>query len=169
MIKPDIILCDIITNELGIDPTRIVVYNQNWKSPKDDEIYIVVSESTSRIIGNNNRFEPADSEAEPPTVDREVKTVSDSTTYNIEITSKNTDAKYRKSEILMSLGSDYSEQQQELNNIRIFRTSQILDLSLIDGSSALHRYRIPVIINSVRTKETPIVTYDKQQALDIAI
>lgn len=167
MIKPDIILCDIIATDMGLDPTRVVVYNQNWKSPKDDDIYIVVAEGSSRIIGNTNRFEPADPGAEPPTVDREVKCVSVSTTYNVEITSRNTDAKYRKSEILAAIGSDYSEQKQELNQMRIFRTNQILDLSFIEGRSALHRYQIPVIINSVQVHENPIITYDKFQETQV--
>lgn len=169
MIKVDLILCGIIATDMGLDPNRVVVYNQNWKSPQDDGIYIIISEGPSRIIGNTNRFKPADPEAVPPTVDREVKCVSTSTTYNIEITSRNTDAKYRKAEILAAIGSNYSEQQQELNQIRIFRTIQILDLSFIDGRSSLHRYQIPVIINSVQTYEKPLVTYNKFQSTEPGI
>ena len=169
MIKPDIILCDIIATDMGLDSARVVVYNQNWKAPKDDGIYIVVAEGSSRIIGNTNRFVPADPNAHPPTVDREVKKVAVSTTYNVEITSKNTDAKYRKTEVLAAIGSDYSEQKQELNQIRIFRTGQILDLSFIDGRSALHRYRIPVIMNSVQVYENPIISYDKFQQIDFSV
>lgn len=153
MIKPDIILCDIITNELSLDPTRVVVYNQNWKSPEDSEIYIVVSEGSTRIIGNTNRFDHVN--------DKEIKCVSISTTYNIEITSRNTDAKYRAPEVVSALGSVYCQQQQETNEIRIFRTNQITDLSFIEGRSALHRYQIPVIINSVQRYEKAITTYNQ--------
>lgn len=159
MIKPDIILCGIIATDMSLDPTRVVVYNQNWKSPKDDDIYIVVSGGPERIIGNTNRFDP-DSE-------QEVKRVSVSATYNIEITSRNTDAKYRKAEVLAAIGSDYSEQAQESNQIRIFRTNQITDLSFIDGRSALNRYQIPVIINSVQIYEKAIEFYDKFQETEI--
>lgn len=169
MIKPDIILCDIIATDMGIDPTRVVVYNQNWNSPTDEDIYIVVSGGTELIIGNQNRFEPADPAAEPPTVDREVKCVSVSATYNIEITSKNTDAKYRRSEVLAAIGSTYSEQKQEENQIRIFRTRQILDLSFISGRSSLNRYQIPVIINSVQTYEKPIISINKFQENQIEV
>ena len=63
----------------------------------------------------------------------------------------------------MAITSDYSEQKQEENQIRIFRTGQILDLSFIEGGSSLHRYQIPVIINSVVIKEREITTYDKFQ------
>ena len=161
MIKPDIILCDIIATDMNLDPTRVVVYNQNFKSPKDGEIYIVVSEGASRIIGNTNRFDSDNN--------KEVKKVSVSTTYNIEITSRNTDAKYRKAEVLAAIGSDYSEQKQEENQIRIFRTNQILDLSFIEGRSALHRYRIPVIINSVQKYEKTITPINKFQANEISV
>jgi len=159
MIKPDIILCDIIATDMVLDPDRVVVYNQNYKAPKDDEIYIVVAEGPSRIIANTNRFDPD--------TDQEKKRVSVSTTYNVEITSRNTDAKYRKAEILAAIDSDYSEQKQELNHIRIFRTSQINDLSFIEGRSALHRYQIPVIINSVQVFEKTIIPFDKFQANEI--
>lgn len=169
MIKPDLILCNIIATDMGLDPERVVVYDQNWKSPQDNGIYVVVSEVITRVIGSTNRFAPADNQAGPPTVDREIKCVSSSTTYNVEITSENTDAKYRKSEILAAIGSTYSEQQQELNQMRIFRTNQLLDLSFIDGRSALHRYQIPVIINSVQVYENPITPYDKFQQTEISV
>lgn len=160
MIKPDIILCNIISTDMSLDPSRVVVYNQNWKSPKDDGIYIVVSEGTYRIIGNTNRFDPEN--------ETEIKCVSVSTTYNVEITSRNTDAKYRKAEVLAAIGSDYSEQAQESNQIRIFRTNQITDLSFIDGRSSLSRYQIPIIINSVQKYEKAIEFYDKFQVPEVS-
>lgn len=163
MIKPDKILCDIIATDMGLDPTRVVAYNQNWKSPKDDDIYIIVAGGPESIIGSNNKFAPADPTAEPPTVDREIKTVVTSAKHNVEITSRSTDAKYRKAEILAAIDSVYSQQKQEENQIKIFRTNQILDLSFIEGRSALHRYQVPVIINSVKRYEKPITTYDKFQ------
>jgi hypothetical protein len=161
MIKPDIILCDILSIDMGLDAERVVVYNQNFKAPKDDDIYIVVSQGPMRPIGNNNRFDFEN--------DKEIKKVSIFTTYNIEITSKNTDAKYRAPEVLAAIGSTYSEQKQELNHIRIFRTAQILDLSFIEGRSALHRYQIPVIINSVQIYEKSISIYDKFQEPSVLV
>ncbi len=161
MIKPDIILCDIIVEEMALDPSRVVVYNQNWKAPKDDGIYIVVATGSTRIIANTNRFDSANN--------KEIKRVSISTTYNVEITSKNTDAKYRNHEILTAIKSDFSEFTQEQNNIRIFRTNQFLDLSFIEGRSALHRYQIPVIINSVRIEEKTITPIDKFPVPEILV
>ena len=161
MNNPSIILCDIISTEMEIDPSRVVISNQNWKSPKDDDLYVVVSESTSKVIGSNIRFDSDN--------DKEIKTLSISATYNVEITSKNTDAKTRKEEIVAALTSGYSQTQQEDNQIRIFRTSQILNLSFIDGRSSLNRYQIPVVINYVRKYEKSITPLDKFQANNILI
>lgn len=167
--EPDIILADILTEELSLDPTRVVVYDQNFIAPKDDLIYIIIALQTPRVIGSNNRFEPADPEAVPPTEDREVKNISLSETYNIEITSKNRDALLRYPEVVTALTSTYSQQKQEENQIAIFRTAQVMDLSFIEGGSSLHRYRIPVIINSTRIIEKVITPIDKFQSPEEAI
>lgn len=156
-------LADIIQTELSIPQGRVVLYNQNFKPPKDDDIFVVIALQTPKIISSSNRFEPADAEAEPPTNDREVKSVAKSETWIIEITSKNTDAMEQLPAVIASLTSNYSEQLQESNSIRIFRTATIQDLSFIEGGSSLHRYRIPVIINSTEVIVKDIITYNKYQ------
>ena len=57
MTEPDIILCDIISNFTGIDEKRIVIYNQNWKAPKDRKIFIVVSTENSQIVGETEYYD----------------------------------------------------------------------------------------------------------------
>jgi len=159
--EPDIILADILTEELSLDPTRVVVYDQNFIPPKDDLIYIIIALQTPRVIGSNNRFDPDN--------DKEIKTISLSETYNIEITSKNRNALLRYPEVVTALTSTYSQQKQEENQIAIFRTLQVMDLSFIEGGSSLHRYRIPVIINSTRIIEKVITPIDKFQSPEEAI
>lgn len=155
MADNDLILADIIATDMSLDADRVVVYDQNFIPPKDQNIYVIIALQSTRIIGSVNKFDPD--------TDKEIKSTSLAETYNIEITSKNRDAQTRYHEVVMALTSDYSEQQQELNQIKIFRTGQILDLSFIEASSSLHRYRIPVIINSVKIKETGIVPFENFQ------
>jgi hypothetical protein len=150
--EPDIILCDIITEELSLDADRVVVYDQNFKAPKDDAIYVIIALQQSKIIGSTNRYDPE--------TDKEKKCVSLSQRYNVEITSRNRTAQTRYPEIVAALTSTYSQQQQEENQIKIFRAGDVLDLSFIEASSALHRYRIPVIINSVKTYEKEITPFE---------
>ena len=151
----DVILSDIIAEELDLDASRVIVYDQNFKAPKDQDIYVIVAFSRSKIIGSKQTFDPESNS--------EIKTVTKADTYNVEISSKNEDAKYRNHEIVMALTSNYAQQQMEENNIALFRTGDILDLSLIEGSSALHRYRIPVIIHNIERKEKVIDYYDNFQ------
>lgn len=158
--ESDLILADIITIEMALDADRVVVYDQNFKAPSDQDIYVTIALQSSRVIGNNNRFDP-DS-------DKEIKYISLSETFNVEITSKNRDAMTRYYEIFTAIKSTYSQQKQEENQIRIFRGGQCLDLSFIEASSSLHRYRIPVIINSTKVLEKSIDIYDNFQAVEEA-
>lgn len=150
--EPDIILCDIIATDMALDPTRVVVYDQNFKAPNDQDIYVIVRKNPTRVIGSSRTFDPD--------TDEEIKTIALNETYDVEITSKNRTAQDRYFEVIMALTSVYSQQQQEEHNIRIFRTREIQDLSLIEGASALHRYLIPVIIDRVETKRTAVIPYE---------
>ena len=152
---PDIILCDIITTELSLSPERVVVYNQNYVAPSDDNAYVTVSKGTTRIISSTNEYDP--------NTDEQVQSVVLNETYNIEISSKSREALELLPNVIMALRSVYSEQQQEEENIRIFRNREYIDLSLIEGASALHRYRIPVIVDSVKMKRSSITPFDKFQ------
>ena len=160
MADPDKILCDIIATEMSLSPARVVVYDQNFIPPKDQDIYIIVALQSSRIIGNNNRFNPDTEEEE--------QYISISETYNVEITSKNRDAMTRRFAVNLAIKSTYSQQQQETNQVRIFRSNTNLDLSFIEGGASLHRYRIPVIINSTQLLNKAIDIFDNFQAVEEA-
>ena len=160
MSEPDLILADIISTEMSLDADRVVVYDQNFIPPKDQNIYIIISLQSSKIIGNNNRFNPATEEEE--------QYISVSETYNVEITSKNRDALTNRFGVNLAIKSTYSQQKQEENQIRIFRSNTNLDLSFIEGTSSLHRYRIPVIINSTKISDKAIDIYDNFQAVEEA-
>jgi len=160
MSEPDLILADIIATEMNLDSDRVVVYDQNFKAPKDQDIYITIALQSLRIIGNNNRFNSETNEEE--------QYISISETYNVEITSKNRDAMDNRFGVNLAIKSTYSQQKQEENNIRIFRTNTNLDLSFIEGTSSLHRCRIPVIINSTKLENKAIDYYDKYKAIEEA-
>lgn len=151
--EPDIILCDVLSTELGIDPTRVVVYNQNFVAPSDQNAYITVAYQSSRIVGSSNVFDPD--------TDEEVKSVTINESYNVEITSKNRTALSLYPGVITALTSEYSIRQQEDNNIRFSRTRDVQDLSFIEGASALHRMRIPVIVDRLVTRRTAITPIDK--------
>jgi len=161
MKEPDIVLADIIQSRLGLDDDRVVIYDQDFKAPKDKLIYIVISTGTDKIISNINKFDESANE--------QVQTITMNTTFNVEITSKNEDAKTRRFEVLMAINSNEAIRESEDNNIRIFRTKTIQDLSFIEGGSSLHRFRIPVIISHMIIKRSSTNYYDSFQSVEVGI
>lgn len=158
---PDKVLATIIKDEMSIPDGRIVLYDQNFKAPKDNDLFIIISTGLDNIISNTNKFDSV--------LNEQVQKISRNTTYNIEITSKNTDAKTRRHEVLMAINSNYAIRLMEENNIRIFRTPTIQDLSFIEGSSALHRYRISVIINNMEIKRSGTDYYEHFQKAEVEV
>lgn len=150
--EPDKVLCEIIANQMTLDPGRVWVYDQNVDAPSDEDIYVVVSTGTTQVIGVKHRFDPD--------TNTEVQAAALSTTFNVEITSKNTDAKTRQHEVILALNSAYAQGLMEANGMRVFRTAQTLDLSFIEGASALHRYQIPVIIFHSKVKQPATDYFD---------
>lgn len=150
------ILADIIQNELSLADGRIVLYAENYQKPNDDALYIVIgSEGIPTIISSSKRFDGE--------TDQMVQSVVTSSKYFVEFTSKNTEAWDRMYEIVGAIGSFYAEQKMEENSIKIYRQPQIIDLSLIEGPSALHRYRFSVIRNSVKEIRKDVETFDSQR------
>jgi len=155
------ILCDILQHELSLPNGRVVLYDQNFKAPNDDALYIVVGQETSQVIANTKRFDPE--------ADQMVQKVVTATKFFVEFTSKNSEAWDRMYEIIGAVNSYYSEQKQEENTIKIYRTQAVNDLSLIEGPSSLHRYRFSVIINSVKEIRKDVETFDSQQQTEVLI
>lgn len=149
------ILCDIIEHELNLPAGRVVLYDQNYQAPNDPDLYIVVGQENSQVIANTKRFDPQTNQMK--------QSVVTATKYFVEFTSKNSEAFERQPEIIAAVNSYYSEQKQEENSIKIYRTTNVNDLSLIEGPSSLHRYRFSVIINSVVNIGKNVETFDSQR------
>ncbi len=157
----DQIIAGIITNELSIAPTRVSCYGQNFVAPKDGGLYAVVSMRTPFILGSKQSFDYDTNE--------EIKEVSMFIDLDIEVTSKDRSAVERKEEIIMALTSFYSISQQEEKGFKLFRNSSIIDLTFVDGSSSLYRFKIPVTATYNKTKRTPVSYFDKYRSVETDI
>lgn len=157
----DIFVADIITNELGINANRVVVYGQNFKAPNDDNLYVIVKTGATIILGSVNRFDESTLE--------EVKSITSFVTLTIELTSKNREAYEKKEEVVMALTSVYSIQKQEENSFKLFRAGDIQDLTFIEGAASLYRFNIPVKANYLTIKRTEVPYFDKKRANEIIV
>lgn len=161
MSQPDKVLAQIIKDRLNLSDGRIVLYDQNYRAPKDKGIYVVISTGQDTIISNVNKFNDVTNQQE--------QSVTMNTEYIIEITSQDTSAKLRRHEILMAIDSNEAINKMEENNIRIFRTKTIQDLSFVEARSSLHRYRIPVIINHIEIMKSDTSYYREYQKPEVLI
>ncbi len=156
-----ILLCNILEHELELPQGRIAIYNQNYKAPNDDDLYIIVGMQSARIIASTRGYKPD--------TDQGVQNIVKATNYWIEFTSQGTQALDRQGEVIAAIDSYYSQQVQEMNTIKISRTPDVLDLSFIEGPSSLYRYRFNVIINNVETITKDVESFNKTKPSEVLI
>lgn len=130
---------------MGIDPARIILKNEKYDAPKDGGMYILIEyEGPAGIVGINSHKEY--------TADTETMSISSHEKYAVEVCGFDQSATDRKNEVPMALRSQMAIRAAEDNNCSIFIAGPTLDLSSIEGSSALRRYRIPVIMSNIERK-----------------
>ena len=151
--EPDQVLAKIIRTYMQLPEDRVVIYNGNFNAPKDPNIYILISYISGQPLGIKNGF---DAESQTETASAVMFN-----TYAVEIISKNREAMERKEEILLALHSQIGLNIAEEHNIRLWRNSNILDLSAIEGAAALSRFRVNIVVSNLKEKQTPIDIYDQ--------
>lgn len=156
-----LLLCSILEHELELPQGRIAIYNQNYKAPNDDDLYIIVGMQSARIIASTRGYKPD--------TDQGVQSIVKATNYWIEFTSQGTQAMDRQGEVIAAIDSYYSQQVQAMNTIKISRTPDILDLSFIEGPSSLYRYRFNVIINNVETITKDVESFNKTKPSEVLV
>lgn len=137
---PLLLLCNILQIEMDLPADRVYLWDQKKNEPKDNGIYIIVSEMNPRPLANVNRLNSA-GESE--------QYVVMNTIVQVDIKSRGPGARMRKEEIILALNSNYSESQQEKNSFQIGRIppgKRFVNLSQIDGMAIPYRYTIDVSI-----------------------
>lgn len=149
-------LCEIIQTEMGLADDQVYVYQQKINIPPDDRIYIAVGELSSKPYSNINKTVEIDG------VLSEEQSTNFAVQASIDIFSRSTQALFRKEEIILALGSNYAQQIQEAQAIRIARISQAFNnLSQLEASAIPYRFQISVTVQYKVTKTKAIPYYDK--------
>lgn len=144
------ILVDIIKHEMdlpdnyGIDLEEneipsVLVTSQNIKLYRTDELQISIGFVDARPILNKSNI---DFSVTPP---REINSVVQAETFNIDMMSRNNDARDRRWEVVSALRSFYSEQKQNENNFKIFKMPRsFVNASQADGGSDINRFTLVI-------------------------
>jgi hypothetical protein len=139
---------------MGIDPSRIILKNEKYDAPKDGAPYILIDyDGMAGMVGIVSKKNYS--------TNMETMSMSAHERFSVELCGFGQDATDRKNEIPMALRSSIAIRAAEDAGCSIFIAGPTLDLSSIEGSSALRRYRIPVIISNLDTKTLAETMIDK--------
>ncbi len=139
-LAPQIII-DILTEEMQLDPKTIWLRDQNRKIPDDKTMFLVVGLIDAHPMSNVTYMK--EETVASVTTQHEINEVMMQEFIEIDIMSRNNDALLRKWEVVAALQSFYAQQQQELNNFKIFRIpGTFVNTSGAEGGSNINRYSI---------------------------
>ena len=164
--EPEKIIVDILLHELDLPvdygtvegnviPTAIIG-SQNALLTNTDKLQIIVQSVNDKVIANNYYNEEIQPNNNNPLKYRERTEQIIFSTMQVDIQSRNNDARSRRHEILSALSSTYSQQQQELYACRIFGVPlNFINTGDVQGGSALNRWsiRFKMTYKAVKIKE----------------
>ena len=146
-------IADIIQSYMDLADDRVILKDEGFEAPKDDGIYVLIEYETGKTIGIKSEVDPA--------TGLETMSRSSFETFAIEVISRSRDATDRWQEAQLALFSVAGQQAAESANVSFFRGGDPMDLSEIEGSGALRRYRIPIIVSNVQSKTASVPMIDK--------
>ena len=182
--EPIKVLADIIKHELELDDivlnqkvySRVMIYNEEYDIPPISGIYIVLGFVSENIISNSNdsgeklNILETQQNLEESMDYKESQSLLKSEIIQIDIISKNSEARLRKEEIILAIKSNYAQRQQEIYDIQIsMLPSSFLDLSEIEATARINRYAISVRVNSIYTKTKDTDYYEIFQDTEVKV
>lgn len=150
---PLILFCEIIQREMGLARDRVMIWDQKLPQPKDNDLWVAVSEVSSKPFGNNNRTAGVGSDLQSQAY------VSMQSMLDIDVISRGPAARLRKEEVLLALNSIYSQQQQEINGFYIAKlppSGGFRNLSEVDGAAIPYRFKISIMIQYCVSKNKTV-------------
>lgn len=160
------ILVDIIKHELNLPDNygktsnddvipSVIIYSQNIKLFNTDKMQVTVRTVNQRVWSNRNETKEIDG------VFTEIQDTNESRMMQVDVYSRNNDARERFWEVSMALRSIYAEQQMDLYNFKIGTITNSQNISGIDGGSDINRFSITFNVLTHQHKEKTVDYYDK--------
>ncbi len=146
------LFCDVIQNELNLEPGRTYLWDQEIRAPSDQGLFVAVGVLSCKPFSNIRRYDANGNS---------VQSTHFNAMLDVSIISKGPEARDRKEEVILALNSHYSEAQQELNSFRIFPlSSAFVNLSQAEGAAIPYRFVISCALQYQVTKTKAAPYYD---------
>lgn len=133
----------------------VTIANQNIKLFNTDKLQITVKTVSSEVYASRSEFKEVENGFQETIYLNEKKTLQ------IDVYSKNNDARERYFEVLAALKSYIAQEQEDLYSFKIGEIGKAINLSGLDGSADISRYTITFSILTHDKKETFVDYYDK--------
>lgn len=165
--EPEKILVNILKHQLqlpddygedndGFVIPSIFVYNPTISLGHVDKLQICVQSIGSNVVANNNYFDTIDGKF------TEIEQIVTNDDVQIDIMSRNSEAKNRRFEIIAALRSIYSQQMQEKCGFKIYQIpNRLVTSNVAEGASMIYRYTLTVSTTIKRQYTKTIDYYDK--------
>ena len=163
------IFVDIIKHELNLPDNygttsngdvipSVIIYGQNIKLFNTDKLQITVKTVNARDYSNRSEIKELEKGF------TEIQDINQSRMMQIDVYSRNNDARERFWEVSAALKSNYAQQQMDLYNFKIGTITNSVNLSGMDGGSDINRFTISFNVLIHFQKRTIIDYYDKFRA-----
>lgn len=160
------ILVDIIKHELNLPDNygktsnddvipSVIIYAQNIKLFNTNKLQVTVRAGSFKTWSNRNTTKEING------VFSEVQNINQSCMIQIDVYSRNNDARDRHHEIIMAMNSNYARQQMDLYSFKLGIIGNTVNNSGIDGGSDINRFTITYNALIHYQKIKPIDYYDK--------
>lgn len=156
------LFADVIKTFMGLADDQVYLYNQKFKIPPDDRIYIAIKYPEAKPFANNTKYDGTGAGLVAQ------QTTHFNATIMVDIMSKSTAALERKEEVVLALTSDYSKRQQQLNAFSIARMSQrIVALNELEGDAIPYRFNLSVGLQYAFRKLSATEYFDNFQDVEV--
>lgn len=160
------ILVDIIKHELNLPDNygmssngdtipSVIIYSQNIKLFNTDKLQITVRTVSQNVWSNRNYTKQVDENF------TEIQDLNESRLMQIDVYSRNNDARDRFWEVQTALNSIYAQQQMDLYNFKLSNITKAQNISGIDGSADINRFTITFTALTHQQKVKTVNYYDK--------
>ena len=147
------IIASIVATELGMQYLEpivvnntssnfVTIYNTEFTIPNTKGLFCVIEFLNSKVFSNNRYIDYDDSGGIT-----EYQSMDTRETIMIDLFSRDSSSRIKKNEVVMSLRSIFSEQQQDIFNFKIFPISEYFrNTSRAEGATMLNRFSITIDI-----------------------
>lgn len=155
------LITGLLRGYMELTKNQVVVFNQKWKIPPDDRIYITVASVGPQKPYGATVDQRLSDDGKQLLEDVAIPTRE---MIGVDIYSRSQDTVNRKEEILQALASTAAQQLCEQWALKIARIPlTFVDLSGVEGVARLNRFHLAFAVLRTRTKTSIIEYFDDFQ------